>query len=144
MLHEREPNMAVQRLQLLGKLKENRERHKNLYEEMCKGYMVLVEEANEVFQVMLKEEFEKKPPQDVDHTKIYRQAFQHAVRPREHLSDYDETIEMLEWLQEEVVRISLNQFRSWVRDEWDWQANFVQEGQLPILSSVKYTSKFHG
>lgn len=138
MLHDREPNMEVSRLQLLAKLKENRDRHQHLYEEMCKGYTVLVEEANRNFQSMLKDAIENQQPQEVNHSKIYREAFKAAVRPTEHLSDYNESIEMLEWIKEDLVRISLSQFRKWVRDEWDWQEMFIREGEIPILNSVNY------
>ena len=142
MLHEREPNMMVDRKDLIEKLIENRDRHQERYEEMCKGYMVLVDDANEEFQALLKKEFETKEPQQVDHAALYRKAFKKATNPTEHLSDYNEPIEMLEWIEDDKIRISLSQFRQWVRDEWHWFSEFTREGELPLANSSEYNRKF--
>lgn len=144
MLHESDPNMLVDRQELIKKLKENRAKHKDRYDTMCKGYMVLVDDANEEFQRLLKQEFEKKAPEKVDHEALYHKAFRKASKPSEHLKDYDEAIEMLEWIEEDKVRISLSQFRRWVRDEWSWYDGFIREGELPIANSDMYASKFGG
>ena len=50
MFHEAEPNMEVDRLELIERLKKNRANHKDQFDLMCKGYKVLVAEANEKFQ----------------------------------------------------------------------------------------------
>lgn len=142
MLHEREPNMLVNRLELIDKVKENRAKHKDRYDTMCKGYKVLVAEANEEFQKKLAEELENKQPHAVDHSRLYNECFRHAGKPNEHLRDYDEVIEMLTWIKEEEVRISLSQFREWVRDQWGWYGAFIREGELPLAKSEEYCRRW--
>jgi len=144
MLHEREPNMQVDRKNLIKKLEENRKKHKERYEQMCLGYKVLVAEANDEFQRLLAAELEEKEPHEVDHASVYREAFEDVDMPTQHLKDYDETIEMLSWMEDDKIRISLSQFRMWVRDEWNWIGAFMREGELPLANSSKYNSRFGG
>ena len=143
MLHnEREPNMPVNRKELIDKLKENRAAHKDRYDTMCLGYKVLVAEANDEFQHLLKKELEEKEPHEVDHGAVYRNAFKDVETPSQHLKDYDEVIEMMMWIKKEEVTISLSQFKMWVRDEWSWFGAFTREGELPLLKSMEYKARF--
>jgi len=142
MFHEAEPNMEVDRLELIERLKKNRANHKDQFDLMCKGYKVLVAEANEKFQELLKKELENKEPHEVSHSTVYSLAFKKVEKPTEHLSDYDEVIEMMEWTKGDSVRISLRQFKKWIRDEWSWYGGFIREGELPIASSGKYNRMF--
>lgn len=142
MLHEREPHMMVNREDLIYKLKENRENHEAKYNDMCKGYKVLIAECNEDFQEKLIKALEEKEPHEVDHSILYRECFKTAVKPVDHFKDYDDTILMLEWIKEDLVSISLQQFKSWVGDEWPWYGAFEREGQLSVMKSTEYHRRF--
>lgn len=112
--------VSVNRLETLGAIKENAERHAKIVAEAREGYMKAAEKA---LAARLKElragkivslSFNLAPP--VDQSKVYRTI-----------------IKMLEMHQGETVDLDSNQVRSFVMDEWDWKRQF-------LLSNAPYSA----
>lgn len=46
-------------------------------------------------------------------------------RPRSHVSEYDETLEMLAWEQGENIILERREFKEYVLDDWSWKSEFA-------------------
>lgn len=102
---------------LLEKLKTNREKHANMFENaMAKYRGALKDELSE----KLKTAMECK---DVSHNIK-------TVRPQEYLSTYDRFIDMFDMMVETEIDLDSETFAQLVRDEWDWQHSFASTTML--------------
>jgi hypothetical protein len=103
--------------QLLGHLKENREKHIVDFEEAMIGYRkAMIDTLNAKLKAAKKEE-------DVDHSI-------RITRPISYLDSYDEAIAMLEWTTQSEVELDRSDFKQYVRDEWAWKQSFVATSSL--------------
>ena len=99
--------VTVPRLQLLEKIKANRENHRALFLKAQEGYRERVLE-------------------ELDHMlRLARDGGQLRVRvgldaPEDHTDDYDRVIAMLEMSVEETITIDALSFDNYVRDHWAW------------------------
>ena len=50
--------------------------------------------------------------------------------PHDHTDDYDTVIAMLEMCVDEVVEIDMQEFDNYVRDNWQWKANWSASNAL--------------
>lgn len=101
--------VRVGRDELLGKLRENRSAHRDLFLEAQKGYRVAV--ISELDQ-MLAEARAGSP---------IRRGIA-LPEPQDHTDDYDTVISMLEMSVDSDVELSHSEFSQYVRDDWSWKA----------------------
>lgn len=98
---------------LIERLRENRNNHRQIFEEALEGYR---REAIAELERSLEDARTGK--------KIQRSLT--LVEPQDHTSDYDAALDMLELSVDENVTIDAHTFRCYVRDEWGWRDQFIQ------------------
>ena len=101
------------REKLIQSLVENRERHENLHAELMEAYRRKV--AAELRDAAAKVESGQ---QDA--------VYVHHAPPPQHSSDYEAVLGMLLATEEESITIDLEEFSTYIRDEWYWSAGFRQ------------------
>ncbi len=119
--------IKIERAKLVTKLKENRERHQAIYEEALKGY-------DEALRQALVEMGEKATElgsnatslDDFDRNKLFAPVTG-LQRPRHAIDSYNEAIEVFVWDEAVQVELTIQEFRCYVLDKWDWQENWLAE-----------------
>lgn len=106
--------IKVNRDQLLTKIKENRVKHINEYNESLVVYRKTIRD-------LLKREtarLESDANLDFDPKNVYLQ------KPNSFEKDYDNIITQLEWSCETVVELSATEVATYIEDNWSWKQNF--------------------
>ena len=101
--------VTVKRLDLLTRIKKNRDAHRDLFLKAQKGYRKAV--IKELDQML----------QDAKEGKPIRRAIQ-LPEPEDHTADYDRIIDMLEMSIHSTLQIAEHEFDQYVRDNWAWKA----------------------
>jgi hypothetical protein len=114
--------VTVKVADLLEILKENLETHKEEFEEAFAGYEAacikkLRKRASQIAQNRTKQ----KASNWMD--------FNMAV-PKSYASCYEQLIQMFEMATEEEIKVSGDQFRQWVQDDWDWKKQHAMTKHL--------------
>lgn len=104
-------------------VQENREQHKEIYEEAVENFPQHV--ANELREKME----EAQEAEDVDDVPT-RITFD---RPEEHLDDYDRVLRMLDMTVHDEITLTQQEFTQFVLDDWGWKKSFTQ-------NTIGYTS----
>jgi hypothetical protein len=112
--------IVAKKADVLERLHKNREKHTQIVKEARVGY---VEKATE----KLKEKLAL-----LSDGKIVQLDFSLRV-PLDYTNSYDLAIEMMEWHQDDSIRLTGEQVRNLLRDEWDWTQQFY-------LSNSRYSS----
>jgi hypothetical protein len=47
--------------------------------------------------------------------------------PEDHTQDYDRTLAMLEWHQDETIPLSEQEYQNYIEDNWSWSGKFRQD-----------------
>jgi hypothetical protein len=103
--------VKVKRLDLLNKLRENRQEHRGVFE---RAQVKFREAVIERLDAMLADaRAGKKVQQSVGLT-----------APSDHTSEYDRAIAMLEMSVEEEITLTSHDFECYVMDRWAWAAQF--------------------
>jgi hypothetical protein len=103
-------SVNVKREDLLTKVRANREAHRELFLKAQANYRKFVIE--ELDRMLADAKAGRQIRRSID-----------LVQPRDHTSDYDRTIMMLEMSVDETVMLSATEFDQYVRDVWAWTYN---------------------
>lgn len=103
--------IEVNKAELLAKLEENRSNHIQLYEKAVQAF--IKQSISE-----LQNYWSKSMGGDIPD----RIVFDH---PKSHEQEYTLVIEMLQMSVETTVKISASEFKSFVKDDWDWKQSFI-------------------
>ena len=118
--------VTIERKKLVEKLKENRGRHQEIYEEALAGY----QEALHTALVGMGEKAIELGSQagsiDLDQNQLFAPVTK-LSKPHHALDSYSEAIEVFEWDEAEQVELTVVEFRSYVLDKWDWQEGWLAE-----------------
>ena len=118
-----ELRVRVNKLELLGKLEENRTRHAEIAQKANVGFR---EQAILGFERMLA---------DAKAGKRIRLSL--AISPPEdYTKDYDRAIGMLRMSTDETVELTSRQYDQFVRDDWEWKSSFetTNASYLPAVT----------
>ena len=104
--------VRVNKVELLERIKKNRDEHRKIFEEALTGWKKKVTE-----------ELERR----------YQEALQgkrfdvaiHLPRPEDHTDQYDTVIELLTMSLDEELELTQAEFANYALDKWQWQANFL-------------------
>lgn len=101
----------VNKQDLLDTLRSNRAKHVDTFEQVLEDYRTRA--------VMLLEE----------HIDRIRSGAVESVSvilppPRNYEDEYDQAIAMVEWEQDDVIRLDSHTFAQWVMDQWRWKRDF--------------------
>lgn len=113
--------VKVNRLDLLIKVKENREKHVADYQESVLGYKQAALKAIEDGMRKLKRQVEEL--QAGEKIRLAAVSFDLAV-PENHSKDYDQVISMLEMSVDDHMLIRSDEFAMYVMDDWSWRQSF--------------------
>ncbi len=106
---------------LLKKIKENRRKHVEEYEESVQGYKEAALQAiDEATQQLKRRVGELKEGQVV---RLHAVQFNLQV-PENHSKDYDRAIAMLEMSIDNEITIKADEFSRYVMDDWEWKEDF--------------------
>lgn len=100
--------ITVDKAVLLNTLKENREKHGELYLKAWEGYVKLT-----------RKELEEKLERIKNNKPIDRYLGNNP--PEDHTRDYDDVIDMLEMSIGNTIELTQGQFRQYVKDDWGWK-----------------------
>lgn len=129
---------TVNRLDLLAKLKENREEHIKQYELAIAGYKEeAIKNLNEAVKRAKKriqkkhkelksllENFDPKLDEYGDYLTLTSGESIQLDKPRLYKDAYDKAIAMFEWEVNETVDLDTAEFVCFVQNQWDWTADF--------------------
>jgi len=114
----------VDRQELLVKLKQNLELHKELYAEAVKGY-----EAEKTVKLRtlagVTEQAAKHPTEENrKQVHVAYRSFSSLERPTDNSESFLVAIDVFTWEKDEIVELPLDEFQCYVRNEWDWIGQF--------------------
>lgn len=105
--------VEVNKNELLTQLKKNKELHieelKETQEEYNDAYILAVEK--------LLESAKTRP--GIINNNI------HLSAPTSHVKEYGDIIDMLEFSTQESLEITMEEYKSWVKNEWSWSESFA-------------------
>jgi len=120
--------ISVNRTDILKRIKANRDEHVKIVKEAQLGYKKAVIEE---LEKMVKEAKKCKNIKQLrTNVGLYP--------PQDHTSDYDAIIDMLECEVADVVEITQQAFRSYVRDEWNWKGQFLLQNAAYSATASSY------
>jgi hypothetical protein len=102
--------VKVKREDLLAKVRANREAHRELFLKAQANYRKFVIE--ELDRMLADAKAGRQIRRSID-----------LVQPRDHTSDYDRTIMMLEMSVDDTIVLDATEFDQYVRDVWAWTQN---------------------
>jgi hypothetical protein len=117
--------VPVKRLKIT--LESNKEKHHNDYVEAMTGYKeALIEQYNLRIKLLRKElrKIKNINPLKLHDMEIDSQIKYSLETPEDHTSSYELAMDVADWTSEEELELSMRDFNSYVRDEWDWTNRF--------------------
>lgn len=127
--------VKVNRLDMLKKLKENRDKHIQDYKDACDGYReAAVRKIDHAFNE-LRGQVERLKKGEL--VRIY--ASLDIPVPESYERAYNQIIEMMEWCVDEHVELTSSQFGCFVMDDWDWKRSWTTSnaGYIGMSKRVK-------
>lgn len=115
--HANMSTIIVKKDRLLETLQQNREKHREIFEEALAGYKQRSIE-------LLEEHIERINSGSVE------RVFVSLPVPEDHTEDYDRAIDNLTWSIYDTVELSAREFDSYVRDAWAWKQEFVTTSSM--------------
>lgn len=113
-------SVKVEKLELLGIVRDNKKKHVKEFDEAVKDY-------KKAALKIAKEHVELAKTGDLDSIVKIKAMPQ---RPSSYEKDYDRAIRMLELSVESVIELEEDIFNQLVLDEWSWKQSFVTAGAL--------------
>lgn len=105
-------DVTVNRDELLVILKNNRSKHRAIFDEAVEGYQQkALETLNQNIEALRQ-------------NKHYRISF-HLTPPEDHTKDYDRAIRMVEMSLNAQVVLDEEDFMQYVQDDWVWKRQFL-------------------
>lgn len=105
--------IRVKKDELLKRLQENRDKHRDVFEASLRGYR---EHAERVLHQHL---------DDLAHGKVPEIRIT-VTRPEDHTRDYDRVIGMLKMHQGEVFDLDETTYAQYVDDDWGWKRQWLR------------------
>lgn len=122
--------VKIDRARLLARVQDNREKHRVEADDARRGYYEqLVEKAARI---------RREASMHLDDPGLPLKNFEiNLIAPTSHLADYDTVIDMLDMSSEDVIEISQDEFRRYVRDEWPWKSMWSSNSQFYSNGSAR-------
>lgn len=116
---------TVKKKDLIKILKASRDKHKKEFEEAQKGYVITCREVLEerLVAVNAGDDFDMFFSDNVEN-------------PESHINDYQNVIDMLEIGSDKTIRIGVDDYKRYYKNEWGWNSRWA-------LSNKAYVDKFN-
>jgi hypothetical protein len=112
---------TIEKAKVLERLRANRDRHRQVFEDAMVGYRA---EAEAALRAKLEE---------VSNGRLPKQIRVSLYRPEDHTRDYDRVIEMIELDTGGTWTMSEQEFAQYMRDDWAWKRAW-------LLSNDKFSA----
>ena len=116
--------LQVNKSRLQETLSSNLEKHKKEFAEARRGYeaarLDLMRKLGEAVAICRSENTS-------EHRKAIYESYQEFARldtPQNHSESYVQAIALMEWEERDSIELSINDFESYVRDNWNWSGSF--------------------
>jgi hypothetical protein len=104
-------DIKVRKTELLDVLRENRAKHRAIFEEAQTGYRTaVIAELDSMLE-------------DARNGKKIRRAVT-LIEPMDQTADYDRVIRMMEMSVDEVIQLAEHEFSAYILDQWAWRQKF--------------------
>lgn len=104
--------LTFDKLFLSQRLRENRAKHEEIYNEAVLGYQkAAIEKLSEALEKV------KANPQE--------RVYFNLSYPTNHLKDYDRVIMMFDQCVETEIELDQQEYSRYIQDNWEWSANFL-------------------
>lgn len=124
----KDSTVRVSRLELVGVLKANRDKHAKTFNSAMEGYRkAFIRELETSIA-------------DAKAGRRFRRSIT-LVEPINQISDYDRAIRMYGMSQDDVVELSESRFAELVMDEWSWSVQFSSSSSSYLPSSSSSNSR---
>lgn len=110
-------NITVHKNELISKLIENRDQHKEEYD----AAIVLYKKQFVAESAKYAQEVAAAAEQDG----VQFPVFKYLPLPEEHTDDYNRVIALMEWEVDSQVELSESDFRQYVLNDWSWSHSFA-------------------
>lgn len=107
-------DVEVSTADVIKRLEENKTKHTEQYERAVQAYHTRIKEVADQIVADLNNGLAIDP-----------YALVRLPVPEEHHKDYDTAIDMLNMEHRDYILISAGDFRTYMRDEWNWQGSFT-------------------
>ncbi|KKN81580.1 hypothetical protein LCGC14_0318430 [marine sediment metagenome] len=116
-------SMNFKKYDLLEKLTENRDKHGEDFKKARKGWLKEVAEEADKVAAGAKEGDLTTVKADRGHGHRHTQAITNVLfeEPEDHTEEYERIIQMLKMSSDDEIKLSDNQFREYVQDQWGWK-----------------------
>lgn len=111
--------VTVDKDELITKLRQNREDHEREYADACHTYREKMLEALDETAAHVRD------GGAIDLSEITK-----LPKPVEYLGSFDEAIAMLEWEQDDQVKLEQRDFQRYVLNKWEWGHQFMAATSL--------------
>lgn len=108
---------------LVKTLEANRTKHLKDYEKAKRGWKKLLAKDLTALQADLESD------KSIPSTRLYLKP-----KPEHFLGEYDEAIEMLKYSNNVTTQLDQQQFRAYVKDEWDWKNSWTASNTTYIAA----------
>jgi hypothetical protein len=119
--------VKISKTKLLKELTKNRSEHKEIYELALAGWKEQVIKGLQDALAQAKLDIEYTTFLDID-------------EPRHHLKEYDEIIDRVQWHEDNIIELNIREFNNFVRDNWDWSYDFLNQAHIYSSSSSSSSS----
>ena len=142
-------NLKVSKSELLTIVRENKEKHDEIFAAAEQGYWVDAAEHLKKYQkdtlVALKKNYQKtvkdlkkaisKELKMVEQKKKTGYYYMNKPAPENHTDDYEGVIRRLELCAGDHLELNNNEFDSYVRNKWTWRNSFINTNTSYALSA---------
>lgn len=126
--------VTVNRLELIAKVKENRETHAKTFREARDGFHGVVKAALNKWDNALNHPMQDRQDPTLlgrrpGEPELFCEAVSEIGRLREpqcHLEEYDRALAMLGMSVDETITLQVHEFQQLVMDEWCWKQDFMR------------------
>lgn len=132
-------DVRIKKHDLIGKLRENRKEHIEIYREAEAAY------RNRVARLLAKVLSEINAEVETDAWVKSLKELTELSAPQTHKKNYDRALAMLEVECSDVVTLSAADFMRYVQDEWDWSrswavsnSHYVDSPKLRALTAMEF------
>lgn len=116
-------DVKLNRHDLLGVLRSNRDKHVTTYDEAMVGYVAQREAAFKALQRCVNG-VSGNLDELVNATQIKLSAVTGLIKPQSHVESYDQEIAMVSMSVEDIIELDAGQFAQYVMDKWSWKKAF--------------------
>lgn len=121
--------ITVKKDDLLGKLRENRDDHRRIFEEALAGF------GREVAMQLERTLRDIRAGRNRD-VRVY------ASVPKDHTNDYNRAIAMIEMSIGDDITLSESDFAQYVMDDWGWQDQFLSNSYGSKTATGKFSDRY--